>query len=81
MDLVILSRGQKTRMAPGTPSPNFRTTPTGEHLAPDGFNVHWIPLHGGSSMESGFESGTLRPQIRSLTTRPPRPHFNCESNF
>ncbi|GBN84389.1 hypothetical protein AVEN_68258-1 [Araneus ventricosus] len=31
------------------------------------------PIHGGSSVESGFEPGTLRPQSRDLTTRPPRP--------
>ncbi|GBN48200.1 hypothetical protein AVEN_156177-1 [Araneus ventricosus] len=31
------------------------------------------PIHGGSSGESGFEPGTLRPQSRDLTTRPPRP--------
>ncbi|GBN91835.1 hypothetical protein AVEN_29287-1 [Araneus ventricosus] len=32
------------------------------------------PIHGVSSVASGFESGTLRPQSRDLTTRPPRPH-------
>ncbi|GBO34290.1 hypothetical protein AVEN_166295-1 [Araneus ventricosus] len=31
------------------------------------------PIHGGSSVESGFGPGTLRPQSRGLTTRPPRP--------
>ncbi|GBN72222.1 hypothetical protein AVEN_152516-1, partial [Araneus ventricosus] len=30
------------------------------------------PTHGGSSGESGFEPGTLRPQSRDLTTKPPR---------
>ncbi|GBO37516.1 hypothetical protein AVEN_67709-1, partial [Araneus ventricosus] len=34
------------------------------------------PKHGGSWMESGFEPGTLRPQSRDLTTRPPRPSIN-----
>ncbi|GBO26479.1 hypothetical protein AVEN_270029-1 [Araneus ventricosus] len=29
------------------------------------------PIHGGSSVESGFEPGTLRSQSRYLTTRPP----------
>ncbi|GBN94378.1 hypothetical protein AVEN_6967-1 [Araneus ventricosus] len=28
--------------------------------------------HGGSSVESCFEPGTLRPQGQDLTTRPPR---------
>ncbi|GBN64255.1 hypothetical protein AVEN_68634-1 [Araneus ventricosus] len=31
------------------------------------------PIHGGSSLESGFEPGTLLLQSRDLTTRPPRP--------
>ncbi|GBM59034.1 hypothetical protein AVEN_104706-1, partial [Araneus ventricosus] len=31
------------------------------------------PIHGGSSVESGFEPGTLRLQSRDLTTRPPPP--------
>ncbi|GBM46955.1 hypothetical protein AVEN_219600-1, partial [Araneus ventricosus] len=32
-----------------------------------------VPIHGGSSVESGFKPGTFRPQNRDLTTRPPRP--------
>ncbi|GBN51888.1 hypothetical protein AVEN_59515-1 [Araneus ventricosus] len=44
-----------------------RTTP---ELAPPSPN---FPIHGGSSVESGLEPGTLRPQSRDLTTRPPRP--------
>ncbi|GBN59545.1 hypothetical protein AVEN_209380-1 [Araneus ventricosus] len=31
------------------------------------------PIHGGSSVESGFEPATLRSRGRDLTTRPPRP--------
>ncbi|GBN04576.1 hypothetical protein AVEN_134600-1 [Araneus ventricosus] len=31
------------------------------------------PIHDGSSVESGFEFGTLRPQSRDLTTKPPWP--------
>ncbi|GBN89193.1 hypothetical protein AVEN_77724-1 [Araneus ventricosus] len=31
------------------------------------------PIHGGSSVESGFEPATLRSLGRDLTTRPPRP--------
>ncbi|GBM14044.1 hypothetical protein AVEN_209938-1 [Araneus ventricosus] len=30
------------------------------------------PIQGGSSVESGFEPGALRPQSRDPTTRPPR---------
>ncbi|GBL72047.1 hypothetical protein AVEN_115068-1 [Araneus ventricosus] len=30
-------------------------------------------MHGGSSVESGFEPETLRSRGRDLTTRPPRP--------
>ncbi|GBO00441.1 hypothetical protein AVEN_211025-1 [Araneus ventricosus] len=30
-------------------------------------------MHGGSSVESGFESGTFRPESRDLTTKPPLP--------
>ncbi|GBM43695.1 hypothetical protein AVEN_26562-1 [Araneus ventricosus] len=47
---------------------------------PDGFNVHQTRLHGCSSVESGFESGTLRPRDRDLTTGPPRPdHPACDT--
>ncbi|GBN15628.1 hypothetical protein AVEN_51242-1 [Araneus ventricosus] len=30
-------------------------------------------IHGGSSVESDFEPGTLRPQSRDLVTKPPQP--------
>ncbi|GBN81245.1 hypothetical protein AVEN_132794-1 [Araneus ventricosus] len=36
------------------------------------------PIHGGCSMESDLEPGTLRPQSRDLATRPPRPHRDQE---
>ncbi|GBM92342.1 hypothetical protein AVEN_116794-1, partial [Araneus ventricosus] len=47
----------------GTPSPKFGTTPTGGRLA----TLRTISratglMHDGSSMESGFEPRTLRPQ-------------------
>ncbi|GBM83523.1 hypothetical protein AVEN_238284-1 [Araneus ventricosus] len=39
------------------PSPNFHATPAGGHLA----TMHSTgPIHDRSSMESGFEPGTLR---------------------
>ncbi|GBM07068.1 hypothetical protein AVEN_177042-1 [Araneus ventricosus] len=40
----------------------FCTTPAGGHLA---------RLHSGSSVESGFEAGTLRPRGSDFTTRSP----------
>ncbi|GBM45569.1 hypothetical protein AVEN_69682-1, partial [Araneus ventricosus] len=46
-----------------------RTTP---ELAPPSPNFR--PMHGGSSVESGFEPATFRSRGRDLTTRPPRPH-------
>ncbi|GBN83948.1 hypothetical protein AVEN_246276-1 [Araneus ventricosus] len=36
------------------------------------------PIHDESSVESGFEPGTLRSQCRDLTTRPPRPQLILE---
>ncbi|GBO42928.1 hypothetical protein AVEN_158654-1 [Araneus ventricosus] len=43
----------------------------GRAFEPDGLNAHHVRLHGGSSAESGFEPGTLRPQSRDLTPSPP----------
>ncbi|GBN57661.1 hypothetical protein AVEN_23965-1 [Araneus ventricosus] len=72
------------------PSPNFRATPTGGRLAttydlvcnrPYATGNRPYPpcmpvgIHGGSSVESGFEPATLRSRGRDLTTRPPRPQF------
>ncbi|GBM60456.1 hypothetical protein AVEN_117969-1 [Araneus ventricosus] len=37
------------------------------------------PMHGGSSVESGFEPGTFRLRNRDLTTRSLRPHNNLRS--
>ncbi|GBM47301.1 hypothetical protein AVEN_172244-1 [Araneus ventricosus] len=66
---AILDRSQMTRTTPelAPPSPTFRTTPAGGQERATG------PIHDGSSVESGFESGTLRPRSRHLTTRPLRP--------
>ncbi|GBN30450.1 hypothetical protein AVEN_255441-1 [Araneus ventricosus] len=55
------------------PSPNFHSTLTGGRLATTYDLTRNIPIYGGSSVESGFEPGTVRPQSRDLTTRPPRP--------
>ncbi|GBN30403.1 hypothetical protein AVEN_17317-1 [Araneus ventricosus] len=38
------------------------------------------PIHGGSSVESGFEPRALRPQSRDLTTRPQRPQPNDQDD-
>ncbi|GBM07264.1 hypothetical protein AVEN_187831-1 [Araneus ventricosus] len=64
-----------TRTTPelATPSLNFHATPAGGRLATTYEIMCNRPQHGGSSVESGFEPGTLRPQSRDLTTRPPRP--------
>ncbi|GBO39423.1 hypothetical protein AVEN_113781-1 [Araneus ventricosus] len=39
------------------------------------------PIHVGSSVESGFEPGTLPPQSRDLTTMPPQPLIKAEAAF
>ncbi|GBM15543.1 hypothetical protein AVEN_8925-1 [Araneus ventricosus] len=45
------------------------------------------PIHGRSSVESGFEPGTIRPHSQDLTTRPPQPlhmvdlQWNLASNL
>ncbi|GBN30194.1 hypothetical protein AVEN_124322-1 [Araneus ventricosus] len=70
-----------TRTTPGLapPSPNFRATPTGGRLATAPCMGRATgPIHGGSSVESGFEPATLRSRGRDLTTRPPRPLFRKE---
>ncbi|GBL93817.1 hypothetical protein AVEN_153592-1 [Araneus ventricosus] len=66
----------ETDIIVGTPSPNFPTTPAGKRLTDDvRFNVHQDHIHGGSSVESGFEPGILGPRSRDLTTRPPWTNF------
>ncbi|GFT11956.1 hypothetical protein TNCV_725641 [Trichonephila clavipes] len=51
-DFVILNHGQVTRTTPEltASSPNFHTTPTGERLTLDIFNVYRPPMQGGSSV-------------------------------
>ncbi|GBM91172.1 hypothetical protein AVEN_192301-1 [Araneus ventricosus] len=46
------------------------TLPIGAY---SGIGFYATRLHGGSSVESGFEPGTLRHRRRDLTTRPPLP--------
>ncbi|GBN70401.1 hypothetical protein AVEN_216371-1 [Araneus ventricosus] len=45
-----------------SPSPNFHATPMGGHLATTYDLTCNRPIHGGSSVESGFEPGALRRQ-------------------
>ncbi|GBM03177.1 hypothetical protein AVEN_70596-1 [Araneus ventricosus] len=68
-DLIILNRCQMTR-----------ATPDLEPLSklPHHTSGRTCFIHGGSSVESGFESGTLWPRSRSLTLRPPRLHDNFD---
>ncbi|GBN64765.1 hypothetical protein AVEN_229130-1 [Araneus ventricosus] len=55
------------------PSPNFCTTPAGVRLVPYAwFNVQRAHIHGGFSVESGFEPGTLRPRSRDFSITPER---------
>ncbi|GBO05487.1 hypothetical protein AVEN_57977-1 [Araneus ventricosus] len=61
------------------PSPSFHAAPTGGCLATTYDLACNRPIHCGSSVESGFEPGTLRPQSRDLTTRPPRPETMLRS--
>ncbi|GBL78958.1 hypothetical protein AVEN_48925-1 [Araneus ventricosus] len=56
----------------------FYATPTGGRLATTYDLTCKCPIHGGSSVGSGFESGTLRPQSRDLTTGPPRPRLSFQ---
>ncbi|GBO30006.1 hypothetical protein AVEN_161647-1 [Araneus ventricosus] len=72
MNLVMLIRGRMTRTTPelAPPLSKLRTTPTGGRLATT-YDLT-ARIHGGSSVESGFEPGTLRPLSRDFTTRPPR---------
>ncbi|GBN50212.1 hypothetical protein AVEN_17087-1 [Araneus ventricosus] len=54
-------------------SPNFHATPEVGRLAITYDLACSSPIHGGSSVESGFEPGALRPEGRGLTTRRQRP--------
>ncbi|GBN30195.1 hypothetical protein AVEN_226539-1 [Araneus ventricosus] len=63
-----------TKTAPELAPPLQDSTP---HQREDVWSLRMIwraagPIHGGSSVESGFEPGAFRPQSRDLTTRPPR---------
>ncbi|GBN48839.1 hypothetical protein AVEN_28504-1 [Araneus ventricosus] len=51
------------------PSPSFHASLEGGHLATT-YDLACGPLQDGSSLESGFEPGTLRLRRRSLITRP-----------
>ncbi|GBO29352.1 hypothetical protein AVEN_149995-1, partial [Araneus ventricosus] len=53
-----------------TPSPNFRTTSEGGYLATTYDLTATGPIHGGSSVESGFEPGSLRLELLPLVVQP-----------
>ncbi|GBM91624.1 hypothetical protein AVEN_166667-1 [Araneus ventricosus] len=64
-----------TRTTPELASPLQTSAP---HQREDVWPLRMIwrttgPIHGGSSVESGFEPAALRSRGRDLTTRPPRP--------
>ncbi|GBN08304.1 hypothetical protein AVEN_90466-1 [Araneus ventricosus] len=59
----------------------FYATPTGRRLTTTYDLTCNRPIHGGSSVESGFEPGTLRLQSRDLTTRPPWPLTKWKSVY
>ncbi|GBL83294.1 hypothetical protein AVEN_110622-1 [Araneus ventricosus] len=74
-DLVILNRGQMSRTTPELAPP---LQPFASHQLEDVWPLRMIwratgPIHGGSSVESGFEQATLRFRGRDLTTRPTLP--------
>ncbi|GBN84812.1 hypothetical protein AVEN_40880-1 [Araneus ventricosus] len=66
-DLVILNCSGMTKMIYELAPPLQASAPDGGSLTP------YSPRHGGSSVESVFEPGTL--EIQGLTTKPPRPHL------
>ncbi|GBL96353.1 hypothetical protein AVEN_238710-1 [Araneus ventricosus] len=64
-----------TRTTPELAPPLQTSSP---HQREDVSPLHMIwcatgPIHGGSSVELGFEPATLRSRGRDLTTRAPRP--------
>ncbi|GBM42648.1 hypothetical protein AVEN_221760-1 [Araneus ventricosus] len=53
----------------------------GSTFCPGGFGMHQARLLGGSSIEPGFELGTLRLRNRDLSTRPQRPPQDSKSKI
>ncbi|GBM78323.1 hypothetical protein AVEN_222143-1 [Araneus ventricosus] len=77
-DLIILNHGQMTRTTPDLAPTVQASTP---HQRQGVWPLRFIyrvtgAMHDGSSVESGIGPGTLLPENRDLTTRPPRPSFN-----
>ncbi|GBN47309.1 Phosphoacetylglucosamine mutase [Araneus ventricosus] len=60
-ELVILNRSQMDDTSAGHPLAKLSHHTSERTFGPDRFNVHQTRLHSGSSVESGFEPGTLRP--------------------
>ncbi|GBM60227.1 hypothetical protein AVEN_47898-1 [Araneus ventricosus] len=59
----------------GTPSSNFRATPTGGRLASK-YNLAWLTWQICSGI--WFRTWNPQPQSRDLSTRPPLPHIRLE---
>ncbi|GBM78990.1 hypothetical protein AVEN_226349-1 [Araneus ventricosus] len=69
MDLVILNRGQTTRITPEPAplSPSFRIIPARKRLSHEvRFRAQQVHIYGGCSVESGFEPGTILPEAEAL---------------
>ncbi|GBL76992.1 hypothetical protein AVEN_12653-1 [Araneus ventricosus] len=54
---------------------NFLTIPAGGRLTRVRFRVNQTHIHGGSSVESGFEPGALRLRSQDVTIKQPRTFF------
>ncbi|GFT24703.1 hypothetical protein TNCV_2856331 [Trichonephila clavipes] len=74
-DLVISNHGQVTKMTPELlpPSSTFDTTPKGERLNLDRFNVHRPPLHGEYLAELSSDSRHTIHESMTWTIRLSRP--------
>ncbi|GBN65774.1 hypothetical protein AVEN_53941-1 [Araneus ventricosus] len=60
------------------PCPSSHATPTGGRLATTYDLACNRPHHGGSSVESGFERGTLRPEAETLPPGHYGPFFSYD---
>ncbi|GFU73816.1 hypothetical protein TNCV_554441 [Trichonephila clavipes] len=83
IDLAISndSLGQVTSTTPESVHPLQTTAPVHlwEDFELDRFNVHLLPLHGGSSVAAGLESVTHQPRARlTITNRLPQPQRNAD---
>ncbi|GBM60513.1 hypothetical protein AVEN_259999-1 [Araneus ventricosus] len=77
MDLASLSPSQMARAIPrqAPPSRGFRATLGAGDLTCIRVGMPQAHKHSGSLTESRFGPGTLWPQGRDFTSRPPRPRY------